>query len=56
MNKLVETLMRRDNMTEQEAVCLVNDVRERMLENPNEAEDIMLSDLGLEMDYIFDIL
>ena len=56
MSELIKVLMRRDNMTEQEVICLVSDVRDRMIENPDKAEDIMLSDLGLEMDYIFDII
>jgi len=61
MSKLVRTLMERDGVTKTEAERMVNGVREEILEavysgDYNEAEDIMLSELGLEMDYIFDLI
>lgn len=59
MNRVVEILMRRDGISRNEAELIVEDVREA-LEGCNgsyiEAENIMYSELGLEMDYIFDIL
>lgn len=61
MKKVVEILMKRDNLTRQEAVDLVHDVQD-MLEDAiangdyNEAEEIMYSELGLEMDYIYDLI
>lgn len=61
MSRLVKVLMNRDGVTRDEAERMVNEVREEILEavydgDYNEAEDIMLSELGLEMDYIYDIL
>ena len=61
MSRLVKVLMNRDGVTKDEAERMVNEVREEILEavydgDYNEAEDIMLSELGLEMDYIYDIL
>ena len=59
MKEVVRVLMNRDGITESEAEKMVNDVRE-MIYNCNgdydEAEEIMSSELGLEMDYITDIL
>ena len=61
LNKVVEILMSRDGLTQAEAEHHLNYVRE-MLDDVitegsyDEAEDIIASELGLEMDYIFDIL
>lgn len=61
MKKVIEILMKRDNLTRQEAVDLVHDVQD-MLEDAiangdyDEAEEIMYSELGLEMDYIYDLI
>ena len=56
MNRIVKILMERDDMTEAEATELLNEVREMILENSDSAEDVVLEELGLEMDYIFDII
>ncbi len=56
MNRVVRILMERDDMTENEANELLNEVRDMILENSDLAEDIVLEELGLEMDYIFDII
>lgn len=61
MNQVVEILMKRDGMSKKEAVDLVQDVRSMMNDaiatgDYCEAEEIMYSELGLEMDYIYDIL
>ena len=56
MNPIIKILMERDEMSKQEATELYNQVQEMIMENPMEAEDIMLLELGLEMDYIFDIV
>lgn len=59
MNNVVAILMKRDGMSRAEAVALVTEVRE-MIEDAggdyDEAEQIMIDELGLEMDYIMDIL
>lgn len=58
-NKVVEILMKRDGLTEREAKQLLNETR-KMIYNCNgnydEMEDIVIDQLGLELDYIFDIL
>ena len=59
--QLIHTLMRRDNLTEDEAKALVQEVQGLMLsaiENGDYllAEEIFTSELGLEPDYIMEIL
>ena len=56
MNRVIEILMRRDNMSYEDAKELVDETREEMISNPDEAEDILQDCLGLEPDYIMDIL
>ena len=60
-NEIIEVLMNRDHMTKEEAVNHYRYVREMINEavsngDYDEVEDIMYSELGLEMDYIFDIM
>ena len=56
-NKVVEILMNRDGMTREEAEEKVQEVREMIAEaSVCEAEDILIDELGLEMDYIFDLI
>jgi DNA-binding GntR family transcriptional regulator len=61
MNRVVNILMKRDEYDEEEATELVRECRAEMLDaiesgDYDLAEDILASDLGLEPDYIFDIL
>lgn len=57
MDRVVEILMNRDGISREEATRLVEDTREEILEsNPFEADDIIAYNLGLEPDYIIDIL
>lgn len=57
MNKVVEILIKRDGMTKTEAEKLIDETREELLAaDPFEAEDIIADYLGLEADYIMDIL
>lgn len=56
-NEVVRILMERDGMTREEAEETLEEVREMLtFADPWEAEDIIADELGLEMDYIFDIL
>ena len=61
-DRIIAILMERDELTEEEAREQVEDAVEAIndiLENGGsyeEAEEILLDDLGLEMDYIFDLL
>ena len=61
MRSIKEILMDRDGMTSEEADELIEEVREDINFAASNgdyelAEDIMLGDLGLEMDYIFELL
>ena len=61
-DRIIAILMERDELTEEEAREQVEDAVETIndiLESGGsyeEAEDVLLEDLGLEMDYIFDLL
>lgn len=61
MNTIQNTLIERDGLTEAEAVDVMNATREEIYDAIYDgdfdlAEDIFTGDLGLEMDYIFDLL
>lgn len=61
MNKVVEILMRRNGMTEEEAreeVAYCTELMNEAIADGDffEAEEIMLYNLGLEPDYIIDML
>ena len=56
-NEVVRILMERDGFARDEAEERLEEVREMLSDaDPWEAEDILADELGLEMDYIFDIL
>ena len=48
--------MKRDGLTEIEAKKLILDTQEEIFNDPDNAEDIIADNLGLEMDYIFNVL
>lgn len=57
--EVIEILCRRDGINEQEAKMLVNECLIQMSQcnyEPDECESIMADILGLEPDYIFDLL
>jgi hypothetical protein len=57
MNKVIKILMERDGMSRSDAKELVDETRELLLSSdPWEADEIMADQLGLEPDYIMDIL
>lgn len=57
MNTIVEILMERDGMSQDEAQELVDKTREEVLTSDSfDVDDIMADMLGLEPDYIFDLL
>ena len=56
MENIVDILMKRDGLTKQEAIELMEEAKQEMMNNMDEAEDIFMEYLGLEMDYIFDFL
>lgn len=58
-NKVVDILMKRDDMSRTEAQERFNEVRDMIQGcnfDPLETEDILIEELGLEMDYIFEFL
>lgn len=57
MDSVVEILIRQDGLTKSEAQDLVRETRELLLtSDPWEADQIMADQLGLEPDYILDII
>ena len=61
MNRVVEILMKRDGVTAQEAREMVRECRQEMFDliedgEYSEAEEVIEWMLGLEPDYIMDIL
>lgn len=57
MNPVVKILMKRDGMTEQEATDLVKETKEELMNSRcSDGADIIMENLGLEPDYIMDIL
>ena len=59
MNTIVVILMKRDGMLREEALELLEDVKEMMEEvsyDPEECENIFETELGLEPDYLVDFL
>lgn len=57
MDKIIKILMERYGMSRSDAKDLVDETRELLLSSdPWEADEIMADQLGLEPDYIMDIL
>ena len=60
MNRVVKILMHRDNIDQENAEALVRETRDEILsldeDDVFEIDDIILDYLGLEPDYVFDIL
>lgn len=57
MNRVVKILMDRDGITRKEAEELIEETRDEILANDSSyVDDIILNNLGLEPDYIMDIL
>lgn len=61
MKSIKQILMDRDDMTAEEAEDLIAEVKEEIQIAAEDGdyslvEDIMCGDLGLEMDYIFELL
>lgn len=58
MNRVVKILMERDGMSQEEATELVEDTAAELTDCTNilDADEIIACNLGLEPDYIMDIL
>lgn len=59
MNRVVEILMNRDGLTKRDAKKRLDSVRNMLDEcsyDPDISEDIIYNELGIELDYLADIL
>ena len=53
---VIKVLMERDDMSSKQAKELVMDLRRRVIINGEDPEEILYNELGLEPDYIFDLI
>lgn len=58
MNRIINILMERDGLPREEAIILINETKEMILETDDiwEADAILMEQLGLEPDYLKDFL
>lgn len=58
MKDIIRILVERDGISEEEARILVKETRDEiiMLDNPCNADEVIMDYLNLEPDYIFEIL
>ena len=61
MNKIIEILMNRDGVTYEEAKEMYEDAQAELMDAIDgtsglDPEEVLMSELGLEMDYIFDFI
>lgn len=53
---LLQVLMRRDGLSEYDAKCAIEEARDRVLEDGDDPETVLMEEFGLEPDYVFDLL
>lgn len=61
MNEIIRILMERDNLTYEEAKEMYEDTKSELMDAIDgtsglDPEEVLMSELGLEMDYIFDLI
>ncbi len=59
MNDIIDVLINRDGFTREEAINEIKFVKEEIMNailNGQDPEDILIEQLGLEPDYLFDLL
>jgi len=62
MNNIINILMNRDGYSLEEAKDIFNEVKDQVDEiiansgDYDEVEELLMDELGIEMDYIFDII
>ncbi len=56
MEKIINILISRDNMEYEDARALVIETRDEIISNPDLADEIIMDYLGLEPDYLEDLL
>ena len=54
--RVIDILCRRDGCTAKEAAYMIERTLDEIHEDPDYADEIIMCNLGLEMDYIFDII
>jgi hypothetical protein len=55
MNELLKVLIERDELTKKEALLWLKDCA-AMVNEGEDAADVLMDELGLEPDYIFDLI
>lgn len=56
MNRIIDILMKRDGIEYEDARNLVKETKDEIISNPIDANEIIKDYLGLEPDYLEDIL
>ena len=56
MNRVIDILMKRDDIEYEDARSLVKETKDEIITNPIDANEIIKDYLGLEPDYLEDIL
>lgn len=61
INRIIDILMKRDNISKNEAIELINETRVEIYKSIDYNEcispdEILMDNLGLEPDYLFDII
>lgn len=56
MNRVIDILMKRDGIEYEDARNLVKETKDEIISNPFDANEIIKDYLGLEPDYLEDIL
>lgn len=56
MNRVIDILMERDGIEYEDARSLVKETKDEIISNPIDANEIIKDYLGLEPDYLEDIL
>jgi predicted RNase H-like HicB family nuclease len=56
MRSLLAVLMKRDGYSRDEALEMIAEAKEMVLEHGRDPEEVLMDEFGLEGDYIFDLL
>lgn len=56
MNRVIDILMKRDGIEYEDARNLVKETKDEIISNPIDANEIIKDYIGLEADYLEDIL
>ena len=56
MNEVIEVLMNRDGINREQAESLVKETYDEIISNPHNVNEIMEDNLGLEPDYLQNVL